>query len=152
MVGFLHVVVSACATLGVVGRIDRFLESSRRPCVECTWNRLVELNKSIGGSRTLKSGAVSRSLSRRPVLPDPLFWTGMLEDWIPHSKSVADVNWWNKAVKLMWWMVSLIGQVRTALFQKPPMRVTICASRVCRSDSSHCGKRICTSPRQVPLM
>ena len=62
---------------------------------------MLESSESIGGSRALKSGAVSRSSSRRPVSPDPFSGQGCWEDWMPHSQGVADVNWWNGAVKFL---------------------------------------------------
>ena len=74
---------------------------------------MLESSESIGGSRALKSGAVSRSSSRRPVSPDPFSGRGCWEDWMPHSQGVADVNWWNGAVKFLWLMVRLTSQAQT---------------------------------------
>ena len=48
--------------------------------------------------------------SARPVLtPDPYTGEGSWDDWIDHFESIAEVNTWDDAAKLLWLRVRLTG-------------------------------------------
>ena len=56
--------------------------------------------------------------SARPVLtPDPYTGEGSWDDWIDHFESVAEVNRWDGAAKLLWLRVRLTGRAQTAFKQ-----------------------------------
>ena len=76
-----------------------------------------EPSDSSGGSRT-ETGAATASTNRRPVItPDPFSGEGRWDDWISHFDSVADVNGWDEAAKLLWLRVRLTGRAQTAFKQ-----------------------------------
>ena len=54
----------------------------------------------------------------RPVLtPDPYTGEGSWDDWVDHFGSVAEVNKWDDAAKLLWLRVRLTGRAQTAFKQ-----------------------------------
>ena len=54
----------------------------------------------------------------RPVLtPDPYSGEGSWDDWIDHFESVAEVNKWGGAAKILWLRVHLTGRAQTAFKQ-----------------------------------
>ena len=54
----------------------------------------------------------------RPVLtPDPYSGEGSWDDWIDHFESVAEVNKWDGAAKILWLRVRLTGRAQTAFKQ-----------------------------------
>ena len=56
----------------------------------------------------------------RPVLtPDPYSGEGSWDDWVDHFESVAEVNKWDGAAKLLWIRVRLTGRAQTAFKQLP---------------------------------
>ena len=56
--------------------------------------------------------------SSRPVLtPDPYSGEGSWDDWVDHFESVAEVNKWDGAAKLLWLRVRLTGRAQTAFKQ-----------------------------------
>ena len=56
--------------------------------------------------------------SARPVLTlDPYTGEGSWDDWIDHFESVAEVNRWDDAAKLLWLRVRLTGRAQTAFKQ-----------------------------------
>ena len=56
--------------------------------------------------------------SSRPVLtPDPYSGEGSWDDWIDHFESVAEVNKWDGAAKILWLRVRLTGRAQTAFKQ-----------------------------------
>ena len=58
---------------------------------------------SSSGSSGASSASGGSSTSRRPVLtPDPFSGEGRWDDWIEHFESMAEVNGWDEAAKLLW--------------------------------------------------
>ena len=64
------------------------------------------------------NSAEMTTLSSRPVLTsDPHSREGSWDDWIDHFESVAEVNKWDGAAKLLWLRVRLTGRAQTAFKQ-----------------------------------
>ena len=56
----------------------------------------------------------------RPVLtPDAFSGEGSWDDWLDHFESVAEVNKWDNAAKLLWLRVRMTGRAQTAFKQLP---------------------------------
>ena len=54
----------------------------------------------------------------RPVLtPDAFTGEGSWDDWLDHFESVAEVNKWDNAAKLLWLRVRMTGRAQTAFKQ-----------------------------------
>ena len=54
----------------------------------------------------------------RPVLtPDAYTGEGSWDDWLDHFESVAEVNKWDNAAKLLWLRVRMTGRAQTAFKQ-----------------------------------
>ena len=66
----------------------------------------------------MTTGSSSRPVEARPVLtPDPYSGEGSWDDWIDHFESVAEINRWDDAAKLLWLRVRLTGRAQTAYKQ-----------------------------------
>ena len=53
-----------------------------------------------------------------PVLtPDAYTGEGSWDDWLDHFESVAEVNKWDNAAKLLWIRVRMTGRAQTAFKQ-----------------------------------
>ena len=68
-----------------------------------------------GVRREAMSGAKSRPL----LTPEPSTGTGSFGDWIDHFESVAAINEWDDAAKLLWMRVRLVGRAQTAYGHLP---------------------------------
>ena len=74
-------------------------------------------NLSFGKSLVVTSGVVGRisEMASRPlVLPDTYSGEGNWSQWIYHFESVAEVNEWDDAKKIMWLKVRLTGRAQMA--------------------------------------
>ena len=65
-----------------------------------------------GARREAMSGAKS-------LTPEPFTGTGSFGDWIDHFESVAAINEWDDAAKLLWMRVRLVGRAQTAYGRLP---------------------------------
>ena len=64
----------------------------------------------------MQEEAAARRLTARPlVLPEPYTGEGDFNQWYDHFESVAAVNRWSDAEKLLWLRVRLTGRAQTAL-------------------------------------
>ena len=68
-----------------------------------------------GGART----DAPRPKPRPLITPEPFNGTGSFNDWVDHCEGVAAVNEWDKAAKLLWMRVRLVGSAQTAYGRLP---------------------------------
>ena len=60
---------------------------------------------------------MTTSNSRLVLTPDPYSGEGSWDDWIDHFESIAEVNKWDGAAKILWLRVRLTGRAQTAFKQ-----------------------------------
>ena len=65
--------------------------------------------------RETMSGAKSRPLQT----PEPFMGTGSFGDWVDHFESLAAINEWDNAAKLLWMRVRLVGRAQTPYGRLP---------------------------------
>ena len=65
--------------------------------------------------KTRMNGAKSRPL----LTPEQFTGTGSFGDWVDHFESVAAINEWDNAAKLLWMRVRLVGRAQTAYGSLP---------------------------------
>ena len=66
------------------------------------------------GSNMKQKTRMSSSKSRPLLMPEPFTGTGSFGDWVDHFESVAAINEWDDAAKLLWMRVRLVGRAQTA--------------------------------------
>ena len=71
------------------------------------------------GGDGARGEAMSGAKSRPLLTPEPFMETGSFGDWVNHFESVAAINEWDDAAKLLWMRVRLVGRAQTAYRRLP---------------------------------